>query len=226
MGQMVQARPIYRKASTIMAGKRKTEPAPAAENAQGATAPDDSGIVDAPSPRFGKKQKIIAAAVAVLLLGGGGGAAALFMGGDDKKAQAKDGHGGEEAEGHEAEAAEEEEGGHGEEESKEGEGKAGELPLVDVPALIVNLRTSGGEARYVRLRFMIEATSAAKVDAITKKLPAIIDSFQPFLRELRPEDLSGSAAVYRIKEEMMVRATTAAGKGMIKDILIQDLVQQ
>lgn len=54
----------------------------------------------------------------------------------------------------------------------------------------------------------------------------MLDSFQPFLRELRPEDLSGSAAVFRIKEEMMVRATATLGAGQVKDILIQDLVQQ
>ena len=43
---------------------------------------------------------------------------------------------------------------------------------------------------------------------------------------MRPEDLSGSAAVFRIKEEMLVRTTAAVGTGMVKDILIQDIVQQ
>ena len=37
---------------------------------------------------------------------------------------------------------------------------------------------------------------------------------------------AGSAAVFRIKEEMLVRATEVSGAGMVKDILIQDLVQQ
>jgi flagellar protein FliL len=203
-----------------MAGKKKAEPAAEAPPPEEVNGLEE--VEAAPAPRFGKKQKIMAAAAAVLLLGGGGGAAALFMGGGEEHA-AKDAHGDKAAEEEAAAKAEEE--AAAEEEGGEGEGK-GELPLVDVPAMIVNLRTPNGEARYLKLRFMIEARNASKVDAVTKKLPAIIDSFQPFLRELRPEDLAGSAAVYRIKEELLVRATAAVGAGMVKDILIQDLVQQ
>lgn len=205
-----------------MAGKKKTEvetPLPALDKddpkSSGAAAMEGGeGEVHAEKPtRFGKKQKIIAAAVALVLLGGGGGAA-LFMGGGDKKAEAKAGE-------HEEAAAEE-----AEEAEAEGEGEGGELPLVDVPVMIVNLRTATGDARYLKLRFMIEARTAAKVEPLKAKLPAIIDAYQPFLRELRPEDLAGSGAVFRIKEEMLARATAAVGTGMVKDILIQDLVQQ
>lgn len=142
------------------------------------------------------------------------------------------GSGGKEAHGEKAAgdhaAPEEEAPAHEEEEEEEAEGEeaGGELPLVDVPALIVNMRTSGGQPRYLRIRFMIEARSAAKVEPLKARLPAIIDSYQPFLRELRPEDLTGSAAVFRIKEELLVRATATVGGGMVKDVLIQDLVQQ
>jgi flagellar FliL protein len=57
-------------------------------------------------------------------------------------------------------------------------------------------------------------------------LPLILDAYQPFLRELRPEDLAGSAAVFRVKEELLIRANQVAGDGTVKDILIEDLVQQ
>lgn len=188
-----------------------------------------SGLVDvgpdAPPPPQGKlaflknKKVMIGGAAALLLLAGGGGAA-MMLGGEEKPAhgeQAKETH----AEAEEEEHAEEEESAEG-----EGEGKDGELPLVDVPPMIVNLRTTNGEPRYLKIRFMLEAKSAEKTEKLKAKLPLIIDSYQPFLRELRPEDISGSAAVFRIKEEMLVRATEAAGKGMVKDVLIQDLVQQ
>ncbi|MBB6122770.1 flagellar basal body-associated FliL family protein [Sphingobium subterraneum] len=193
-----------------MAGK-KAPPAPVKDAAE------DIGIEDltpeelagAKPPRFGSKQKIIAAAGALLLLGGGGGVALLMSGGEKPGADK-----------HEEKASAEEEA------EGEGEAEGGELPLVDVPAMIVNMRTAGGQPRYLKIRFMIEARSSAKVEPLKAKLPAIIDSYQPFLRELRPEDLSGSAAVFRIKEELLSRATAAVGSGMVKDILIQDLVQQ
>lgn len=165
----------------------------------------------APKPaRFGKKQKMIAAAAAVLLLGGGGAAFALM--------------GGKAPEGEEAAAdADHAAPAEGEEAGKDADPAA---TLVDVPAMVLNLRTAGGEQRYLKLRFMIVAKDAAGAEALKARLPAIIDAYQPFLRELRPEDLAGSAAVFRIKEEMLLRAADVVGKDMVKDILIQDLVQQ
>ena len=198
-----------------MAGK-KAAPTVAKEPAEELGIEDltDEELTGAKPPRFGKKQKIMAAAGGAVLLLAGGGAAALFMGSGQPSATGN--HADHEA--HEEPDAEEEE--------AEGEGEAGELPLVDVPAIVVNMRTAGGQPRYLKIRFMIEARSSAKVEPLKAKLPAIIDSYQPFLRELRPEDLSGSAAVFRIKEELLSRATATVGTTMVKDILIQDLVQQ
>lgn len=167
--------------------------------------------------KFGKKKMIIAAAGAVLLLGGGGGAYAVMSGGDEKAA----------AHGEEAAAAD-----HGESEGEDegdGEGKeggGGEAEFVDVPPMVVNLRSADGAARFIKLHFMLVPASADKAEAIKAKLPLILDAYQPFLRELRPEDLAGSAAVFRTKEEMLVRANDAIGKGKVKDVLIQDLIQQ
>ena len=212
-------------AGTHMATKKKPQeqvPPPAADGA------DDSGLIDlgpdAPPIPAGKfaflknKKLVIGALAALLLLGGGGGAAMFLMGGDAAPAH------GEAADNAHAEEATEEEAPEEEESSEEGQD--GELPLVDVPPMVVNMRSADGTARYLKLRFMLEARSADKVDKVKAKLPAIIDAYQPFLRELRPEDISGSAAVFRIKEEMLIRATEVTGKGMVKDVLIQDLVQQ
>jgi flagellar FliL protein len=109
-------------------------------------------------------------------------------------------------------------------ESKDGEGAA--AAYVDVPAMVVNLRGSDGAARFLKLRFMLVPASPATADAIKAKLPLVLDAYQPFLRELRPEDLAGSAAVFRIKEELLLRANAAVGAGSVKDVLIQDMIQQ
>ena len=179
--------------------------APEPKDAEAADANSDGGSATKP-PRFGKRAKIIAAAVLLLVLVGGG--AAFFLmpsapAGQEANAEA---------------AAEPEAGG-------EGHGEAGET-YVEVPGMVVNLRGADGAARFLKIRFTIVPVSAAKGNEIKEKLPLIIDAFQPFLRELRPEDLAGSAAVFRIKEEMLVRATGAMGPHVIKDILIQDLIQQ
>ena len=97
---------------------------------------------------------------------------------------------------------------------------------IEAPTVTVNLRSGDGQARFLKLRFILVAADAGKVDSIKARLPVVLDALQPFLRELRPEDLAGSAAVFRIKEEMMARTTQALGTGTVRDVLIQDLVQQ
>ena len=180
--------------------------APEPKDAEATDANSDSGPATKP-PRFGKRAKIIAAAVLLLVLVGGGAAFFLMPSAPaDQEAN--------------AEAAAEPEAGGG-----EGHEEAGET-YVEVPGMVVNLRGADGAARFLKIRFTIVPVSAAKGNEIKEKLPLIIDAFQPFLRELRPEDLAGSAAVFRIKEEMLVRATGAMGPHVIKDILIQDLIQQ
>jgi flagellar protein FliL len=164
------------------------------------------------APKSKKKLIIIGAAAGVLLLGGGGGAAMMLSGGSAKAETAAEGHG--------EEAPAEAEGGHG-----GGDGKAKEA-FVDVPAMVVNLRSPDGASRFLKIHFMIVPGPKGSAETLKDKLPLILDAYQPFLRELRPEDLAGSAAVFRIKEEMLVRATEVSGPGMVKDILIQDLVQQ
>lgn len=164
----------------------------------------------AEAPKSKKKLIIIGAAAGVLLLGGGGGAFMMLSGGDKAEASAEAGHG------EEAKA----------ETEKGGEGEKGKDAYIDVAPMVVNLRSPDGAARYLKIHFMIVPGPNGGEDAMKEKLPLILDAYQPFLRELRPEDLAGSAAVYRIKEEMLVRANAAAGSGVVKDILIQDLVQQ
>lgn len=114
---------------------------------------------------------------------------------------------------------------------KEGEGArapvgAGPESFVEIPPLTVNLRSADGTPRFLRVHLMLVPTSAGRQEEITSKLPLIIDAYQPFLRELRPEDLAGSAAAFRLKEEMLIRANSEVGEGAVADVLIQDLVQQ
>ena len=97
--------------------------------------------------------------------------------------------------------------------------------LVDIPAMTVNLRTSDGASRMLRIHLMLVPGSAAK-ETIEAQLPLLLDAFQPFLRELRPEDIAGAAATFRVKEEVLVRSNHVLGKGAVRDALIQDLVQQ
>lgn len=96
--------------------------------------------------------------------------------------------------------------------------------FVDVPTIQVALRGSDGSSKMLRLHVML-VPGTRSPEEITPRLPLLVDRFQPFLRELRPEDLSGSAGTFRIKEELLIRANQALGPGAVRDVLIQDLMQ-
>lgn len=149
-------------------------------------------------------KKLVILGVAFLALAGGGVAAMQVMGG-----------------GKETKAETEVE----EEPAAEGE-EAATSTYVEVPDMMVNLRTADGRSRFLKVRVMLEAPSAADAAAIKEKLPAVIDGFQVFLRELRPEDLAGASGSYRVKEEMLVRVNRAVAPKRIDDVLIQELIQQ
>ena len=73
---------------------------------------------------------------------------------------------------------------------------------------------------------MLLLAKAGLDEELTARIPLLVDSFQPYLRELRPRDLAGSAAVFRLKEELMLRAEETFGPGKVADILVQDMIQQ
>lgn len=158
---------------------------------------------DAPAPAAAAKptRKLImlgAAATLVLLAGGGGAWMALSAQGEDAPAP----------------------------EGREGTGGSAPAAFVDAPEMVVNLRSPDGAPRFLKLRVMLVPASTEAEAVLKARLPLILDSFQPYLRELRPQDLAGSAAVFRLKEELRLRATDAVGPGQVKDILIQDMIQQ
>ena len=57
-------------------------------------------------------------------------------------------------------------------------------------------------------------------------MPRVVDSFQVYLRELRPEDMEGSASIVRMKEELLRRVNLALEPIHINDVLFKEVVVQ
>jgi flagellar FliL protein len=57
-------------------------------------------------------------------------------------------------------------------------------------------------------------------------MPRVLDTFQTYLRELRPSDLDGSAGLYRLKEELTRRINAAISPGHINAVLFKEMVIQ
>jgi flagellar FliL protein len=57
-------------------------------------------------------------------------------------------------------------------------------------------------------------------------MPRLLDTFQTYLRELRPTDLDGSAGLYRLKEELTRRVNASIAPNRINAVLFKEIVVQ
>ena len=104
-----------------------------------------------------------------------------------------------------------------------------EVPVqfFELPEMLVTLNTAPGKrANYLKLIVSLEVQGAEGMAALEEQLPRVIDNFQVYLRELRVEDLSGSAGLYRLREELLTRVNTAVASGQVKDILFKEMLVQ
>ncbi len=178
------------------------------------------------------KKKLIIIVVAVLLLLAGIGAGLYFTGmldgllnkeAAEGEAEAGGSHG-EKAEAH-GEKKEGHGGGHGGEHS-EGEGGEGSASFLQIPDMLVNLTSTDGQNRYLRLSVQLELANEADKSAVEAVMPRVVDQFQTYLRELRVKDLRGSAGIYRLQIELLNRVNTAAYPVEVKDVLFQEILIQ
>ena len=79
----------------------------------------------------------------------------------------------------------------------------------DMPEIVTNLNAPGRRPVFVKLRSKLEITRAEDAAAIQQAMPRLLDLFQTYLRETRPEELRGSAGTHRLREELVARANIA-----------------
>jgi flagellar protein FliL len=163
----------------------------------------------------GKKKLILIAAPIVLLLLVGGGLFATGMlgklfGGGEQAEEA--GHSGGHA-------------GHGDAKGK-GDEHAKQVVFHDLPDILVNLNSTGKKTSFLKMSVALELDDPADVPRVQAVLPRIIDNFQVYLRELRVEDLRGSAGLYRLREELLTRVNAAAAPAKVVDILFKEMLVQ
>ena len=110
----------------------------------------------------------------------------------------------------------------------EGEVEGGSQRAVfyDLQEILVNLNTGGRKSSFLKIRISLELERASDVPLIESVMPRVIDNFQVYLRELRIDDLKGSAGMYRLREELMRRVSAATAPAGIKDVLFKEMLVQ
>lgn len=97
--------------------------------------------------------------------------------------------------------------------------------LLELPDIIANLNVTGRPV-FVKVRAQIELARAADLPAARAAMPRLLDMFNTFLRETRPEELRGSAGVQRLREELIARANIVLRDGSVTDVLFLEIVVQ
>jgi flagellar protein FliL len=100
--------------------------------------------------------------------------------------------------------------------------------FVDMPEVLVNLSNNAGSDRtqYLKVKVVLEVPDQSMQAQIQPIMPRLMDTFQTYLRELRPTDLDGSAGLYRLKEELTRRVNAAISPGRINAVLFKEIVVQ
>jgi flagellar FliL protein len=76
------------------------------------------------------------------------------------------------------------------------------------------------------VKISLQLTDAGDQPRIERQLPRIIDYCQVYLRELRLEELRGSAGTARLREELLRRISAAVAPVLVSDVLFGEIFVQ
>jgi flagellar FliL protein len=96
----------------------------------------------------------------------------------------------------------------------------------DMQDILVNIQSNDGTPAYLKLGLSLELEDEEQKTALAPLMPRITDQFQAYLRELRLDDLKGSAGVLRLKEELLRRVNVAAAPYKVRDVLLKEMIVQ
>ncbi len=96
----------------------------------------------------------------------------------------------------------------------------------DLPEMLVNLNSQKRNSQFLKLQVALEIADKEITESLEPQLPRILDTFQIYLRELRSEDLEGSAGVYRLKEELLKRINLAISPQRVDRVLFKEIIIQ
>jgi flagellar protein FliL len=98
--------------------------------------------------------------------------------------------------------------------------------FMDLPDIVANLNTGPRRTGFVKVHVKLELEKPEDVAVATAALPRLLDLFQTYMREMRPEELKGAAGMYRLREELIARANIAITPAHVSDVLFTEMIVQ
>jgi flagellar protein FliL len=99
------------------------------------------------------------------------------------------------------------------------------VSFVDLPEMMVNLDAKD-RPQYLKVKIALEVAEQKLAQDIQPMMPRVLDTFQTYMRQLRPSDLEGSAGLFRLKEELTRRVNVAVYPAKVDAVLFKEIVVQ
>ena len=147
------------------------------------------------APKRSKKKLLIIIAAALLVLGAGGGFGAYMFLGGEAP-----------ADGQPAVVVD-----------------AAPPVFYDMPEIVIRL--DGGQGPYLKLATVLDLAPEHTPEEIKAIEPRLLDMMQTYLIELKPDDIKGTAGMYRVRQELLRRVNDVV-PGSTKDILFKTIILQ
>ena len=87
--------------------------------------------------------------------------------------------------------------------------------------MTINLNEEGKKSRFLKVGLTLVLINELDVAVVEALQPRIEDYVMTYLRELKPEELSGSANFYRMRENMLLRVQAAVAPARMLSLLLR-----
>ncbi len=190
-------------------------------------APDDAEKPEGEDGEEGAKKKpplmiLIAAGVGALVVLGGGGTAAFLMLSPKPDAHAEKGKDAK------AEKPKKDEKKGGKDAKDKGPNPVTQGPdgivFYTLPDLTANIQSADGRPTFIKLKLALELKDESVVESIEPNMLRLTDMLQTFMRELRPEDLSGSQGNFQLRMEIQRRVNLVIAPAKVNQVLIEEML--
>lgn len=92
--------------------------------------------------------------------------------------------------------------------------------------ITLNLNPEGPKSRFMKLGLTLVLLNEEDIVRIESRIPRIIDNVTAYMRELKPEELAGSANFYRVRENLLMRVQVAVAPVKVTSILFNSALIQ
>jgi flagellar FliL protein len=94
----------------------------------------------------------------------------------------------------------------------------------DLPQITANLRPVDGFPHFMSLNLSVCLSDDQAAQYLASIEPRILDSVQPYIRDIRLEELHGAEGMYRLRHNLLARIRAAAWPVEVEAVVFREIL--